>query len=71
MTKPKTEISELAREEKISFRGFKSDPGAILVGVTLNMYERTNMAQKVNARSSGGKRVTKSGWTEGKSGQKE
>ena len=35
--------------------------GLILVGVTLNMDERANTGQKVNARSSGGKKRGKKG----------
>ena len=47
--------------------------GLILVGVTLNMDERANTGQKVNARSSGGKKgggQKRARQSVGKSGQK-
>ena len=50
----------------------RASGGLILVGVTLNMDERANTGQKVNARSSLGKKegAKKGRQSVGKSGQK-
>ena len=68
MAKPKLKLVSQSDEKLLlcfrsSFEGRRGaawagrkSGGLILVGVTLNMDERANTGQKVNARSSGGKK---------------